>query len=259
MSSGYRDMTPFYDALFPVSPVAKAFYAPLVERCRQTGGRWLDVGAGTGPLVAWLAAQGVEVRGVEPDEDFAREAQRKLADGTGRVLVGGAGDVERLFARERFLVITCVGNVLAHLENADEVDAFFRSCAARLEGDGVFVVQVVNFDRYRRQGKMDFPVLERVTSDRTSFVFRRRYKPISGNADTVLFETELEWEGERIRNSVPLRLVEKAHLQTLADRYFSTVRCLGDFKGEAWAPESPGTILACHARTDASIPPAETS
>lgn len=253
MSTGYRDLTPFYDALFPVSPAAQAFYAPLVARCRQTGGLWLDVGVGTGPLVTWLNAQDVEVRGVEPDADFARAARHKLADGPGRVLVGGAGDVERLFPNERFQVISCVGNVLAHLDGTDAVEAFFRMCATWLVASGTLVVQVVNFDRYRRQGHMDFPVLERTTADGTPFVFRRRYAPLAEDAEAVLFETELEWSDGRIRNAVRLQTLEKARLEALARRYFSTVDVMGDFSGKPWTESSPGTILASQLTEDVSF------
>lgn len=241
--SAYESLAGYYSELFPLSDKARNFLAPMIEQCRAATLPWLDVGAGTGNLLAFLDESGLEVFALEPDAEFAAEAVRRLRVPSERIVPGLLQDLGRHFQSTTFGAVTCLGNVLAHAESREQVREFFRAAADVLTPGGELVVQVVNFDRVLDRQAWEFPVLERVAADGTPLEFERTYEPIG---DRLLFRTALRADRVEIRNEAILLPVRRADLETAAAA-FAEVRFFGDF-GAPWSDSAPATILRCAKR-----------
>ena len=101
----------------------------------KSGGRLLDIGAGTGDFLAAAKKRGWEVFGAEPNEDA-----RKLSAGKGVELQKETS----VFPDHHFDVIT-MWHVLEHVPNLDEQ---LKELQRLLKPDGLLIVAVPNFKSY---------------------------------------------------------------------------------------------------------------
>ncbi|MBX3071130.1 MAG: methyltransferase domain-containing protein [Thermomicrobiales bacterium] len=126
---------PTPDKLSPESPAAGEAYEPLTGRWSRLiapafvewldvpgGGRWLDVGCGTGALIqAILETQRPEeIIGVDPNSSFIAYARRQIHDARVRYEVGDARDLP--VPSKQFHAVVA-GLVLNHIEPAGQVRA----------------------------------------------------------------------------------------------------------------------------------------
>ncbi len=242
-ASGYLDLAPYYDALFPVSDDLWLFLSPFVEQCRGQAAPWLDVGCGTGGLLRRLMAEKVDVRGLEPDCEFVRYATNRTPLLFEHLLEGGMDSLSSLPWDVTFAVITCLGNVLPHATSDHAAQDFLAQAARRLRPDGHLIIQMVNYDRLAAEPDWQFPVLHRKLPDGAPFSFYRRYEPIPDSRH-ILFETRLEIGERSIRNQVTLTPFRKTELDQWARKFFRLHVFQGAFTSNTpWSPSSPATIL----------------
>ena len=113
---------------------AAAFYRDYVGvTLKPVGGqRLLDIGCGTGSLVAYLP-EGVEYVGIEPDEGYV-EAARSRYGSRGRFI---RGYYDAAVARElgRFDIVSMSG-ILHHIDDSD-AERLFGTLAAHSIADGL--------------------------------------------------------------------------------------------------------------------------
>jgi 2-polyprenyl-3-methyl-5-hydroxy-6-metoxy-1,4-benzoquinol methylase len=105
----------------------------LLEGHAPAGSRVLDAGCGTGTLALALAARGYRVTGVDLSGAMLDVARRKDAAGA---VSWRQGDVTRLDLGETFDVVTCVADILNHLETVEEWGRAFERFAAHLRSGG---------------------------------------------------------------------------------------------------------------------------
>ena len=98
----------------------------------QPGRKWLDVGAAHGWFVQQAQARGIDITGVEPDEQVCARAQR-----AGITLRPGYFP-QALEQHERFDVIV-FNDVFEHIPDAA---ATLRACQGRLNADGLLVLNL---------------------------------------------------------------------------------------------------------------------
>ncbi|HEX2419066.1 MAG TPA: class I SAM-dependent methyltransferase, partial [Micromonosporaceae bacterium] len=98
----------------------------------------LDVGCGTGSLLASLPASFHDRAGIDVQADMVKHARSVHPDLDIRV-----GDVRDLRIGRTFDVIICVGLVLAYLSTEEELRAAFSSVAAHAHSDTVFVLHTL--------------------------------------------------------------------------------------------------------------------
>ena len=94
----YDDLADLYDHQYDVYRDDLHFYAGVAER---TGGRILEVGAGTGRVTAFLARRGLNVTGLEPSARMI-EKGRARAERDGLPLNFVQGDVRTFQSSEPF-------------------------------------------------------------------------------------------------------------------------------------------------------------
>jgi hypothetical protein len=110
-----------------------AFLEPFAR-----GGAALELAIGTGRIALPLAARGVTVDGI----DFSRPMVEKLRakPGGGRIAVT-MGDFADVAVPGRYRLVYVVFNTLFNLLTQDDQVRCFVNVAARLDDDGVFVVE----------------------------------------------------------------------------------------------------------------------
>ena len=146
----YRGIAGQYDAQ------QMDWYAPtfgprlfaLLDERRVTPGRLLDAGCGTGTLALTAVARGWTATGVDRSPSLLERAREK--DSAGRVR-WVEGDLERLDLGTRFDLVTCVGDVLNHLETIGAWERVFARFAQHLEPGGLLYFDAMTARGLERQ------------------------------------------------------------------------------------------------------------
>jgi SAM-dependent methyltransferase len=124
----------------------------IVELAR--GGRVLELGVGTGYMAIPLAARGVRIEGLDGSPQMlARLAEKPGGD----QVVAHFGDFADVNVDGLFDVIFFASSSLFCLPDQESQVRCFRSSAAHLAPDGVFVVATyINSDRWFRDHRLHF-------------------------------------------------------------------------------------------------------
>ncbi|MCX7670980.1 MAG: class I SAM-dependent methyltransferase, partial [Anaerolineae bacterium] len=151
----------FYDALAPMFDVMTDWDARLAVEgpflCAQLEAagarRVLDFACGSGGHALWLAERGYTVVGVDISPAMIRLARQK-AQARGAAVsfaVIEPGEAPAV-AGAPFDAVICLGNSLPHLLTQDALTAALRAMARVLRGDGVLILQNLNYDlRWEKQ------------------------------------------------------------------------------------------------------------
>lgn len=235
----YADLSESYDALFPASPALGAFFDGLLRE--GWIGRVADAGCGTGAQILHFAAAGLSGVAFDPDPSLVALARRKLAPHPSvRVEIGGFADVLRLVAPPVDLVL-CLGNSLVHVHRG-EAAAFVRDAAAVTLPSGGLLVQILNYERLRREGVTEFP---KMTAEGGRISLLRRY--VWEGPRRVRFRAELRLEGERgttvKTNEITLHPMDPGELRDLFESAgFCRLRLQGDYAGASFSPDSEAVV-----------------
>jgi hypothetical protein len=117
---------------------------------------------------------------------------------------------------------------------------FLKNLTELLSDKGYFLVQVVNWDKFRQTGSLEFPI-KTLVDGRT---FHRRYELTEKS--TVIFHTELRKDGE-ILNSwsdtlYPIYL--NTFRQDISEAGMTIIGVFGDYQKSPFDPlSSPALIL----------------
>jgi glycine/sarcosine N-methyltransferase len=232
MSEFYQSIAPWYDRIFPVDPAAVSFAARRIglPPAGSAAPSVLDAGCGTGGLAHGLAGLGFRVTGIDSDAEMVRLATEKCrALPITRFEVMDLRDAGSRFYGASFSAVVCFGNTLVHLTSREEISGFIRKVRGMLKKGGLFLVQILNYDRILDQGVTVLPTLED-----EKIRFERIYRPESGS-ERLWFRTVLTVKsGPRmIENAVPLIPLRKGALAgMLKDAGFQNVEWFGDFNGD---------------------------
>ncbi|HEY0592886.1 MAG TPA: class I SAM-dependent methyltransferase [Thermoanaerobaculia bacterium] len=133
--------------------------APLLERVLGSGPtrRVLDLGSGPGDHARFLASVGFDVVGVDASESMLKMATEEAVPENVRFIQGDFRELPAL-VDGTFGGAICLGNVLPHLTEEEDVRAIARGLAAKLERGGRFLVQMLNYQRMVAQNERALPV-----------------------------------------------------------------------------------------------------
>jgi SAM-dependent methyltransferase len=227
----YNDIADIYDEIFPLN---QAFLNFLPAYLLETGSTVLDLGCGPGDYVGELENTGHTATGIDYSTGMIELAKSR---NPGNFYPYGFADIYKLTGE--FDCIYCVGNSLSYLSTV-AVPNFLEQVQRLLTPGGNFIIQVVNWDRYRRVGASNFDVKE-LNDGRT---FHRRYKP--GENDTIIFHTAVQ-DGETVQNAWADTLYPKYmdKLSTaLTAAGINVTAQLGDYAKAPFDPQnSPALIV----------------
>jgi SAM-dependent methyltransferase len=228
----YNDIISFYDEIFPLN---QQFLSFIQGYLGSPGSRVLDLGCGPGEYVNRLSQLGYKATGIDSSSEMIRQAQSRLR---GRFFNLSFIDIHQLDSG--YDCVFSMGNSLSYLDN-QLMGKFFEDLHALLGESGNFVMQVVNWDRYRAIGASDFPV-KTLSGGRT---FHRRYEDVPGEG-VVIFHTEVRG-GEGVLGAWSDPLYPKLAEELRSSAHVAGLRrieVLGDFKGSPFDPlASPATVL----------------
>jgi SAM-dependent methyltransferase len=234
MSEFYQSIARHYDSIFPLSDMMKKFLLSFGIRKED---HILDAGCATGEVALYLSQYAHTVTGIDLDPDLIEIARLKQGKGAAenvRFLVGDMNDLDSMFTAGQFRIVLCLGNTLVHLPSTDAINDFFRKASGILSGGGLFVFQILNYEKIldQRTGELPFIDNEKIT-------FERRYdheihKPL------LAFNTRLTVKAisETIENSIDLYpLQHREILRMPSKQLYRSVQFLGGFDGRVFSEE----------------------
>ncbi len=115
----------------------------LLEERNLGNARVLDAGCGTGSLALEFAKRGHRVTGLDLSEAMLRVAQGKDPAETVRWVQGDITAFDLPAEDGPFDLITCVADILNHLETLEDWEKAFRHVARHLRPGGAFVLDVM--------------------------------------------------------------------------------------------------------------------
>ena len=227
----YNDIVDIYNEIFPLNHTFLKFIPTYLG---SPGSRVLDLGCGPGDYVDELSQSQYDVTGIDSSSEMIRRAQK---DKKGAFFNYSFTEIRKLDGR--FDCVFCIGNSLSYLpENL--MKRFFKDVNQLLNNRRYLLIQVVNWDKYKQTGEMEFPVIT-LADGRT---FHRGYEHT--DKSTVIFQTELRKDGD-ILNSWSDTLYPKYldnFRQDITDSGITIVDVFGDFEKSPFDPlSSPAIIL----------------
>lgn len=253
----YSGIAPYYDLIFPYDPVQVLFLEDVIcpdlewaggirdGRSRIAENSFLDIGCGTGTTLSAFTNRFKRLVGIDLNESLLERAAEKIdpcQNCTVQLLAGDMRELVHLLPEEKFSMITCLGNTLVHLTEPGSLAAFLKVVNTILEPDGVFVFQIMNYDRILNEGICD---MKPIIRDKISFECYYSTPNSDGlvSVDTLLADSEIELE---IKTSISLFPVQKMKIQEILHvAGFPHCSFYGDFTGSPWSAESSLCIGVC--------------
>ncbi|HOY50171.1 MAG: class I SAM-dependent methyltransferase [Prolixibacteraceae bacterium] len=220
----YGSIAGYYPVIFPQNQAQLDCIAGAAEPLE--GKTILDVGCGTGELAAGLAEQGALVTGIDLNDALLNQARTNRSHE--RILYRKANmlHIARLFGRNKFDLVVCLGNTLVHLLNPMQMRDFFSSVRAVLKPGGRLILQMLDYDYIFREKITSLPLI-----DREEVTFERMYEFLPGSRE-IAFLTRLTVKstGEVIENKTDLLGIGREDLVQLMDiAGLQEIELFGDF------------------------------
>ena len=226
--SFYKTLTPYYNDIFPTNEKTLAFLADHFKE----GASILDVGAGTGNMAVSLAQQGFHVTAMEPEQGMAEQIRLKAQSQQLPIIVT-TNTMQQLGTLDKtYQGIYCIGNTLVHLHDMEEIGTFFKQTFEKLQPEGVFIFQIVNYEKK----DFVFPIIEK-----EGFTFERQYER---DGEHVLFTTTLTTKEGAQTNTIPLYPATATQLRPLLEACgFESVNAYANFALKEYTQDAPALIM----------------
>jgi len=139
--------------------------------------RILDIACGSGRHSVALAAKGLQVIGLDMSRTMIQAANKHAEANKVKptFIVADMIDVESM-VEGYFDLIFCLGNSLALLHDVDSVRSLVKTIYRRLNDDGCFLAQILNFEEIHWTGFRNFPTKTGSLSDGTKVTFSRMFE-----------------------------------------------------------------------------------
>jgi SAM-dependent methyltransferase len=158
----------------------------------RSGGRALDLGAGSGFQSLALADLGFEVLAVDTSEALLEELRAGVGKRKVRPVLGDMRDSGTYAQAGPFEVAVCMGDTLSHLRSYEEVGVLFGDLRGALERGGSLVLEFRDYTAELKGADRAIPV--RLDDDRIMATFLE-YEAVRVNVHDIVFEKGADgWE-----------------------------------------------------------------
>ncbi len=221
----YQIIAEYYDDIFAPSPSQAAF----VNERLHPGATYLDLGCATGSLAISLAELGHQCIGVDLSADLLTIARKKINDCPDSIRLEQMDimHISSVFPANEFDAVGCFGNTLSHLP-PQRVPSLLSAVKNVLKPQGLFFIQIVNYDRLVNKGLSALPSIEN-----DAIRFERKYLNFDGNSPftfeatlTVHHTGDIHFVNETL---YPMRQSDLTRQLTTAG--FTDVEYFGNYTG----------------------------
>jgi SAM-dependent methyltransferase len=245
---GWDEYAPFYD-WENARTVGRSDVAFWQRIARDARGPVLELGCGTGRLSAPLAADGVELVGIDRSEPMLARARRKTDRAATRRASKGArrrpgrltlvrGDIRALpFAAGAFRLVLAPYGVLQSLVRPGDLAASLDSVARVLAPGGMFGIDLVPDVPAWREYR-NLRSLRGRTADGSSLTLIESVRQDRRRRLTIFDERYVERRGRKTREQRFELVFRTIPVRAMADRLeragFAVSAVLGDYQGRPW-------------------------
>jgi len=238
--SFYKSISAYYDDIFPVDRQEMSFLVQRLAGARNI----LYIGCGTGARMAYFESPGREVIGIDLDKAMIMAARARHHGCGLSYEVLDMRDIGKRFSGQTFDAVLCLGNTLVHLTDPGAIAALLNEVYGLLvrgTGDkGIFVLQILNYDRILNKNIEALPVLEN-----EKITFSRFYRK-EGKLLHFVIELLVRESGRIIENDIPLYPLRGSELASLlANAGFKKVKNFGNYLGDPLTEDSFVNIAVC--------------
>jgi glycine/sarcosine N-methyltransferase len=227
--------------------------APLFERLLSAAPERsvVDIGCGTGEHAAWFAQHGVRAVGVDSSASMLEKAREHEARGHGRFVAGDALDLGAALGSEPpFGLAICLGNMLPHVLEEEELRQFLGGVRGALLPGGALLLQILNYERILEGGVRSLPVnFAPGDHEGEEIVLIRLLRPHSPTR-IHFFPTTLTLDDTTdppvvVRNSrrVELRPWRAAEVGGALEALGFRVELMGDVEGGRYVPSTSNDVV----------------
>ncbi len=187
----YTRFAEYYDTIFPVDETKVSFLDKHFKRANEL----LDLGCATGGYAMALSREGFQVDGIDLSKEMIDLALLKTVDEKHSVSFW-VDDMRRLDAVNRYEGVYLIGNTLVHLKEMQEIYEVITKIYKSLTRHGVFIVQIINYDRILEK---DITALPTIKKEKVSL--ERNYHH---NPPLIQFKTALTINGDKYEDETEL-------------------------------------------------------
>lgn len=203
----------------------------------------LDLGSGTGEHARFLAAKGFDVVGIDASPAMIEKA--RATPGKVTYIEGDMRDAASLAGR-RFGAALCLGNALPQVTEDDDLRQFAESLCRCLLPGGVFIGQMLNYDRYERKNERALPLS--FLPDGIVFL---RTMDLRADGRVIFMPTILRQTPDR---DPPMELVASQRVeirgwrrgqveQALSNAGFTLIEIFGSYTKQPFDPEESRDVI----------------
>ncbi len=234
----YKKISNYYDEIFPLKKSRLSFITSLFEKEQLS---ILDIGCASGELPLALTEKGHRLTGIDLDGDMIALAREKTKNKDLKVefLERDMAGIGMDFLPSSFDAVLCFGNTLVHLENLEKIERFFKGALKILKSRGIFILQIVNYDRVLAESIKELPVIES-----ENFTFHREYF-YDRTAHRIRFKACLtvKKSGAVLKSSESLYPLTFMELRAVLENAgFSELRFIGNENKAPYGKQSPALI-----------------
>ncbi|MCU0285032.1 MAG: class I SAM-dependent methyltransferase [Acidobacteria bacterium] len=239
----YKVLSGYYNEIFPLKEPRISFVRSFLKLvpCRI-----LDAGCAAGQLAVVLAGEGHKVTGIDLDAGLIQAAKQEAGSHGLEInfAVMNMMDIDAHFPSHSFDAVLCLGNTLVHLQSPAEIAEFMQKVYRVLKKEGVFIIQIVNYDHVLAKGITELPVID------TEHVRFERHYIYDKDKHKMHFQTRFTVKKDMtyFEDEVSLYPLVQSELDSLIKKTFNEVSYYGDFAAKAYTIDSPALIAAARKR-----------
>lgn len=234
--ANYRSLIAWPERMKREAPFLERFLAALPDASV------LDLGCGTGEHARHLAERGLRVVGLDRSPAMIESALDGPLPDNLRFVTGDMREADTVLPGEMFGGALGLGNMLPFLTTEVELAEALAATARVLKPGGVFLFQLLNYERLEGRNERALPI--NVRPDPGGEIVFVRVMSFPGDGRVVFYPTTLQIVPDA---EEPVRLVRSKRVELRGWRQgeleraliaagFATVNWFGTMTGEPWMP-----------------------
>lgn len=232
----YESIAKVYDYIFPKNRKQLEFVESIKKISSEE--KILDIGCATGNLTELLGEKTGNVVGIDLDKELLKEAKYKHPNLNFENM--NMLKINEKFEENSFDRVVSFGNTLVHLDSREEVEEFFQKVYKTLKFNGLFIVQIINYNRIIEKNIKNLPTID---NEKVKFVRDYEYDKSIGKVDFIT-ELTIKEANLNIKNNIKLLALTKIEIQKfLGETGFRNIEFYGDFERSELSDNSEALIF----------------